>query len=174
MIPDSKKNIEIMKLVFRFMAPFAVALVLLGVVFGRPGPRASIAAVSIVFLTAVANLGFVKVLDKFPERAVQIRKARVGFNYAFNLCLIYLLLPYWHPIWMLLLLTMIAVGIYEDQEATFTHAALFTAMLFYVASRRQLLQGVFIGEVGTYCLTLWVVGLFVNRLAVIESRPPAK
>ena len=174
MIEDQKKNVAVMKLVMLFMTPFAVGLVLMGLAFGRPGPEISALAVAIVLATSLGNLYAVHLLSRYPSRALVIRNARVGFNYAFNLWLIFILLPTWKPIWMLFLLTIIAVAVYEDRQATVVHAALFTFMLFYAAFKLDLLKGVFFGELAMEAATIWFVGLFLNRLTEIETAPPSK
>lgn len=169
MAKDQRKTIETMKLVIWFMTPFAVFLVGMGVFFGHPETAVARFAIGIVFFTCWGNLASLYLLDRFPSRAIAIRNGRVVFNYLFNLGLIYLLLPYWRPIWILLLLTILAVAVYETRESTIVHAALFTFMLFFVAFLHGLVHGKLLGELIQYAATIWFAGLFVNKLATMPA-----
>ena len=169
MIQDHRRAMDALRIVNWFMTPFALVLVMMGIYFGKPDLGSMRLAVVIVMFTCWANVASLYVLEKHPSRMELIRKTRVVANYLFNLGLLYLLLPVWKPIWMLLLLTILAVAIYETREGTIVHAALFTFMLLFVGSLRGMLKGAVLGELIMYAATIWFAGLFVNALIALNA-----
>ena len=165
MLSKNNHSLEVMNRVIRFLTPFAILLVLVGDIFADPSPRALQLSIAIVLVTTLGNVAASIYMNRNPKEYLLIRKTRVAVNYAFNIALIYLMLPYWTPIWMLFLLTIIAVGVYENRETTVIHATLFTVVLFMIAFQRGLLNGNFTYELAAYAIAIWFVGLFVNGLA---------
>ncbi len=166
---NHRLRMETMRLVNRFMTPFATALVLAGVFFGDLGTNQSAMALALAGVTAAFNAYSIKWAAKSPEKFLEIRNLRVVFNHTLNVWLIWLLLPHWPPIWMLFLLTMIAVGTYEGRDAVISHGVLLAGLLLLVAYLRGVDGARAWAAVSAEGATLIFAGLFCNRL-VAQAR----
>lgn len=169
MTPDTERQLAIMRLINRFMTPFATGLVLAGLAFGSADRRSSALAAVLVAVTAGFNAVSVHLAARNPARFLEIRNLRVVFNHTFNVWLVWILAPHWPPIWMLFLLTMIAVGTYESREATLAHGVLLGGLLGLVCHFRGIAGTLAWAQIWTQAATLVFAGLFTNRL-VAQSR----
>lgn len=161
---DHEHALETMRLVNRFMTPYAVFLVLSGAVMAVNSERVVWMALAIAAVTSLLNMATLRLAAARPERLPKIRTVRLVANHFLNVWLIWLLLPYWPPIWMLFLLTMIAVGTYEGWRETIEQAALLGGLLAVVSYLRGVTGKTDWGIVGMQIATLACVGLFTNRL----------
>lgn len=161
---------EKMKMVSFSMTPYAVGLVLMGLIFGYPTAAHAHWSIGILIVSILVNLGAIVGLEKIPLRSSLIRDLRVGINTVCNFWLIALLLPYWPEIWMLLLLMVIALAVYDSWEATLSYCCAFSAMLILIAYLKGMATGLALGKTLIHAVTLIVIGLFINRLVdVIQS-----
>lgn len=165
----SGRRLETMRLVNRFMTPFATFLVLAGVVFGAPPREHAALALALVAATSAFNAYSVRWAAKNPEKFMDIRNLRIVLNHSFNVWLIWILLPHWPQIWILFLLTMIAVGTYEGRDAAISHGVLLAGLLALVAYFRGVAGAQAWAAVATQGATLVFAGLFCNRL-VAQAR----
>jgi hypothetical protein len=162
-------NIEETKLMIAgmidvYLTPYAIVLVVMGAVSSGLH-RATEAALGIVVFTSLANAAFMVWMRRRPSKAVLIRHLRIGFNYCFNIILLYLLWPYWRPIWMLFLLSIVAIGIFEDRRSTASTAGMFTVIILFVHHLRGGDQSWSAQcEVIMFLVTIWTAGLLINRL----------
>lgn len=169
MLTEHEKSMLMVGLVNRYMTPFAALLVLCAAFLSRAPRKSAAAAVAILAVASAMNFATQRLIARLPERAVLVRNTRVVANYVLDLALIWLFLPYWPMIWMLFLLTMVAVGAYEEKRTLIQHAALLTVMLVLVSYGRGAAGLEAWGEVGARVATLWVAGLFTNRLVASLS-----
>lgn len=171
MSADTEQQLGIMRLVNLFMTPFAACLVLAALVFGSPGPRSAALAAALVAASATFNVFSMRLAARNPERFMDIRNLRVVVNHTVNIWLIWILVAHWRPIWLLFLLTMIAVGTYEGWETTLAHGVLLGGLLGLVCHFRGIVGMRAWAEIWSEAATLIFAGLFVNRLsAQIRSR----
>ncbi|MBI4678685.1 MAG: hypothetical protein HY748_13990 [Elusimicrobia bacterium] len=164
MLTEHEKSMLMVNLVNRYMTPFAALLVLSAAFLSSTPGKVSAAAVLILAVAWAMNFATPRFIARFPERTEVIRNARVVVNYVFDLALIWIFLPYWPSIWLLFLLTIIAVGAYEDKKTVVQHAVLLTAMLCIVSFGRGACTLAQWGDVGVRAAALWFTGLFTNRL----------
>ncbi|MBI5881485.1 MAG: hypothetical protein HZB91_00040 [Elusimicrobia bacterium] len=164
MLTQHEKSMLMVGLVNRYMTPFAAILVLTAAFLSAAPAKASAAAVLLLAAASVINFMTHRLVARLPEKAESIRRGRVVVNYVFDLALIWIFLPYWPSIWMLFLLTVIAVGAYEDQKTTIQHAVLLTVMLFFASYGRGAHGWAGWGEVAVRAAALWFTGIFTNRL----------
>ena len=127
-IADPQQAISLSKLVHRYFTPFALALVCLSVP-ALGWNRVTRAAVALATLSTAGNLIFVAFIQRYPAYAVSLRNLRIGFNYSFNIVLIYLLLPSWPPIWLLFHITLLGIAVYDTRKSTIVNACLFSFVL---------------------------------------------
>ena len=150
-------------LINRYLTFYAVVLILLGVAAEGKTPVSGL-ALGILAVTTAGNWILTTMMRRKASQIVLIRNVRIAFNYLFNIPLVYLLWPSWPPVWMLLMLSMVNVAIFEDIKTTAGTAGLFTIVLAYVHYMRgdhtapQLLQ------TAVYAVTLWTAGLLINRI----------
>jgi len=161
---------EKMKMVSFSMTPYAVGLVLMGLIFGYPRATEAHWCIGILVVSILVNLGAIVGLEKIPLRSSLIRDIRVGINTICNFWLIAILLPYWPEIWMLLLLMVIALAVYDSWEATLSYCCVFGGILILIAYLKGMARGIHLGQTLIHAATLIVIGLFINRLVnVIQS-----
>src|SRR5438046_628460 len=101
---DQLDALNTAKLVNLYMTPLALFIVALGVIASFSWNRITVMSLTLVAITALANLTFVYLAGKIPDKVLLIRRWRMGFNYAANAALVFLLLPIMAPIWLLFLL----------------------------------------------------------------------
>jgi hypothetical protein len=161
---DSTDARYIGRTIHTYLTPYAIFLVAMAAV--ATGLNAvTLAALVMVILTWIGNVLFVNYyLKRFPGKTGLIRMIRIGFNYAFNIFIVWLLWPLWPPIWMLLLLSICTIAIFEDRRTTAITAALFTSVLITI----QISHGDYLWpsmcELITRIITVWVAGMLINRL----------
>jgi hypothetical protein len=174
--PGSAKRLpEKLKVVGFSMTPYAVALVLMGLIFGHVDRMEAHMSIGILSASIAVNLGAIVALERAPSRASMVRDLRVGLNVICNLWLVYILIPYWTEIWMLLLLMIIALAVYGSKETTAVYCGAFSGLLIFIAYLRGLLQGPRLGETLIQAITLSVIGMFINRLVdLIQTKSVAK
>ncbi|MBI5624395.1 MAG: hypothetical protein HY924_11510 [Elusimicrobia bacterium] len=171
MLTEHEKSMLMVGLVNRYMTPFAALLVLSAAFLSAAPHRASSAAVALLVVISTLNYASRGFVARYPERAAAIRHSRVVVNYVFDLTLLWIFLPYWPSIWMLFLLTVIAVGAYEDKKALVQHAALLTVMLCLVTWGLGMRSLPELGETAVRVAALWFAGLFTNRLVASLQAP---
>jgi hypothetical protein len=153
------------------MTPLAIALVLSGVFFGDLDSMNGWFAVIIVTLSAVMNVTSVILMKQNPELVLRIRNLRVGLNYLANFFLLYLLLPVWPDVWLLILLMAIATAIYHSLESTYIHCVVYSCALIGIAMLTGQLEGIKTWQTFIHCVTICVFGPFINRLHHSFSAP---
>lgn len=171
---DEKALPEKLRVVSFSMTPYAVALVVMGLIFGSPNTTEARLSIGLLIVSIVVNLGAILGLEKIPVRSSLIRDVRVGLNVVCNFWLIYILLPYWPDIWMLILLMVIALGVYDSRKATLFYCCAFSGLLIFIAYLKKMLNGVHLGETLIHVGTLLFIGPFINRLVGVlqgEGKP---
>lgn len=164
MTSESPNQLDNMRLVNRFLTPFAAFLVLSGVVLAVPRGRDAWLSLAILAVTASLNMATLRWASARPDHLQMIRQLRLVANHFLNVWLIWLMLPHWGLIWLLFLLTMIAVGTYEGWRETLSHAVLMGGLLAVVSYMRGIVGMAAWGQVAVQAATLACVGLFTNRL----------
>ncbi len=153
--------------VTRYLTPFALLLVLMGAV-AVGFNRATIVAIALIGMTSVTNYAMIRLMARPGVNFTTLRNFRIAFNYLFNIPLVYLLWPFWKPVWMLLLLSISSVATFEDRKTTTGTAALFTVVLFCIQFLRGSHAWATYCETFTYAASIWTVGLLINQLAKAE------
>lgn len=147
----------------RYLTLYAAALVLLGVAAAGLS-RGTYAALALLAVTSVGNGAITRMMRQRPSQIILTRNLLVAFNYLFYIPLVYLLWPRWRAVWILLMLSMINVAIFEDRKTTAGTAGLFSIVLLYTAWVRGAHTVPLACEVLIYIVSLWTAGLLINRL----------
>ena len=167
---DPERARAIGRIINWYLTPFAVLLVTMAAV-STGLHKATITALCISAITGIGNPVFVSVMRRHAARSAALRNLRIGFNYFFNIYLIYVLWPFWRPSWLLLLLSISAVGIFDTWLNTLMTASMFSLVLVVAEFLRG--PGTWTGacEVMAYVAALWTAGLCINHLTHPESNP---
>jgi len=153
------------KLVSTYFTPFAILLVLAGSVFAKLDPKVSLLAVVIIVFTMVMNLTTENLTEKGGKHAKTLGKARMLLNFTANVLLVYMLCLQWHPIWLLFVLTPVANAVYSDARRTIFMCIVTAIVMLLIYFVRGLSGVISWGEVLCYIAFIFVISLFVNKLA---------
>lgn len=150
-----------------YLTPLAILLVLLGVIAGDPDSVTGGLCIMIVLMSSLMNVASVILMKQSPAQVIKIRNLRVGLNYVANFFLLYLLLPLWPEIWLLILLMTIGTAIYSSFGGTFIHCLVFSAVLISISYFLGEMTGIKVWQTGMHCLVLLFIGPFINRLTAL-------
>lgn len=158
---------EKMLLVSRLMTPFAAFLVLMGLVFGHPPVVESRWVIGILAITVFVNFSSMIRVGQDRRQAPMLRKLRMAVNVVSDLWLIWILLPYWPEAWLLLLLMVVAQGVYGTRRTTLLWGFGCAVALFVIAAMRRMTNVFWMAEAMIYGVTYIFISLFVNRLVFL-------
>jgi hypothetical protein len=158
-------NVRMVVLVSRYATPFAILLVLMAIILASPVSLVvRNASIALLAFSIVFNVAAVGLIRRLTERMPWIKSARMAINLAVNIALVYILGPFWPPMWLLLALTPIATAIYEGPTRTLL-ASSGTAVLIVAI---HLLHGGGSphewGEVLSYAAFIVLISLLINEL----------
>lgn len=160
---DSSRAISISREINSFLTPYAVFLVVMAAVSAGLNV-ATKTALAIVIFTGIGNVVVVNIMRRNPTKLKLLYYTRLSVNYFFNICIVGLLWVAWPPIWMLLLLSICTVAIFEDRKTTVIIASLFTIVLSFVQFARGEYTWSSSCELIARIVTIWTAGLLINRL----------
>lgn len=166
---DPAKARGIARIINWYLTPFALLIVALSAAASGLH-RATELAIGIAVITGIMNPVFIKLMQRYPAKTALIRNTRIAFNYFCNIGIVALLWPFWKPVWILLLLSISAIGIFEDRQTTAVTAAMFTLVLAVIHFLRGVPTLPAAMETLVYCASLWTAGLLINHLVHAEFR----
>jgi len=161
---NQRELIKTMQLFTSYLTPFAIMLVLMGIFFGKINSFLSIIIISLLTVTTFFNVGTLFYVKKYPKKIYSIQKLRLGLNYISNIAFVYMMTPFWSPIWLLFLLTMIPLSLIESRQNTLLHTSIMSLVLLVVYFAHDMLQGIYLGEFIVYVVFLNMISVFVNQL----------
>jgi hypothetical protein len=126
------------KLITRFMSPFALGLILFGVFVGDIQGRAQLACFALFGFSAFFNLVFPRFLS---DQKVEARSWNVNFrlflNLVINTALVFIVWPSFRPMWLILALTPFATAVYGSWRRTLTLSLVTAAILLVIHALRN-------------------------------------
>jgi len=151
------------KTINRYAMPFAVIVVLLGVICGSPVGHAAQISIGLLLFGSVFNLWSAHHISRIEDPKTFI-SVRLWVNLIANGALVWILGGVWSPCWLLLALTPLASGIYGSRTRTLTMGLGVSAFILL----RYLVQSHFspieMGEQLTYCAFVIFASLMVGDL----------
>lgn len=160
----TQRDVQLIVLVSRYATPFAVLLVLLGLFLASPSRTTQLWSMALMVFGFGFNLFAVWAIKRNPRTAGALKTARMLVNLGVNLLLVYLLGPFWPPMWLLLALTPIATAIYEGPKQTLLASLGASAAILGI----QLLHGgtspLQWGQVAAYAAFIVLMCLLINEL----------
>ena len=151
------------RIVNRYAMPFAVILVLLGVVLGGPVGNSGYICIALLVCTAVFNIWSPQYIATCPDPSTFI-KVRLWINLICNAVLVWILGSVWSPCWLLLALSPLAGGVYGSRSRTVALSlgvSGFLIIRYLVQSHVSPLE---LGEQVTYCAFVILASLMVADL----------
>jgi len=102
-----------------YFTPFAVILILLGLLFSQPDPAVTYASFGVLAAAFAANFWLGRNMYRFLRWSRHIRALTVWLNLAVSAVLFYMLVPYWAPMWLLFLTAPAASAMYMKKSQVF-------------------------------------------------------
>ncbi|MBI3550715.1 MAG: hypothetical protein HY078_16895 [Elusimicrobia bacterium] len=169
MIEEPKLPIEAQRamLVTRYLTPLAIVFVVLGVVLSQPTKTYSMICLSMLVVLIAFNTLFLQWLKGRTNVSGWVMDLRRGVNLVANVAIVYLLTPYWSPIWLLLTLTPLATSIYDSKNKTLVACTVSSALFFAVAAVHGFHSPIEWSLPVAYSLFVFIVSLLVHDLAMM-------
>jgi len=163
---EPTKPQTISRIINRHLTPYAIFLVVMAALASGLHKATEI-SLGIVVFTGIGNVVFINLMHRRPAKLAVIRNVRIAFNYFFNIVIVGLLWPYWPPIWLLLLLSISTIAIFEDRKNTVATAVLFTMVMFLILYVRGGGYENWISacEMLAYIVSILTASLLINSLA---------
>ncbi len=160
-----------MQMLNRYFTPFALVLILFAIYFGEPDPRAYKLSLGILFASIVLNWWFSANTYRFIHWARQMRAVQVWLNFVWAVPLVYLLMPFWGPMWLLFVMAPVTAALYMTRPATFGVAVVSAGTLLGIYWHHGVFDsGPAGGMACVHAIFIVVFSLFVHALAQTALR----
>jgi len=116
--PKSVKTIN------NYFTPFAIVLVCSAAFLGAPSKRRVVLSIILIILSAILNFTTEYFALKKQEISRLLINIRLITNFFVNIALVYMLINFWGPMWLLFVLTPVATAVYENRQKTVIVTAL--------------------------------------------------
>ena len=160
----SKRDVRLVVLVNRYATPFAIGLVTMAIVFSTNKGTLRNESIGLLLFSILFNIVTVGLIRRLAETKPWIKKARMLTNLAVNIALVYLLGPFWPPMWLLLALTPIATALYGGPVQTLLASSGIAVLIVTI----HLLRGGGAphewGQVLSYAAFIVLVSMLINEL----------
>jgi hypothetical protein len=163
-LQPSPRDFRLVVLVNRYATPFAILLVVLGIVLSSPQGSVRNMSIALLAFSIFFNVMAVGVIRSLSESMPWIKKARLLINLAVNFILVYILGPFWPPMWLLLALTPIATAIYEGPAQTLLTSAGTSALIVIIHLIRGGNTPHQWGETISYAAFIILMSMLINEL----------
>lgn len=164
------QHLTIMRLMTYYLNPCTLLLVIMGILFASEPPEITYMALILAIITTIFNFMTLAYALKKPNTFKSVQLVRVIFNYLVNVLLVFILYPYWQPIWLILLLTLMGISAITSRANTLANAVFMSIMLLWVLYQRDLLHGAALGQGLTYVILFFLASLFINHIVAINCQ----
>ncbi|MFA6004813.1 MAG: hypothetical protein WC881_12195 [Elusimicrobiota bacterium] len=170
-----------MQMLNRYFAPFALLLILSAIYFSTPDPenvrltwQTYKAAFAILALSVLVNMWISKNTYHYIHWARQLKVLQVWLNYFWAIPLVYLLLPFWGPMWLLFVMAPATAALYWRRWQTLATALVSSTTLLVIYHQRGAFEAGFAegmaGMAYVHALFIVVISLFIHGLAETALR----
>jgi hypothetical protein len=159
-----------MHLLNRFFTPFALILILSAIYYSEPEPRDSKLSLGILALSILVNWYLSANTYRFIRWSKQLKVLQIWLNFLWSAPLVYLLIPYWAPMWLLFTMAPVTAALYTSFSATLGMGVVSAGTLLGVYYLRNPLEGPALGMACVHAAFIIVFGLFVQALAQTALR----
>ncbi|HAM36010.1 MAG TPA: hypothetical protein DEB40_11140 [Elusimicrobia bacterium] len=163
-----------MQMLNRYFAPFALLLILSAIFFSSPDPRNVKLTFLILCVSFLVNWWLSANTYRFIHWSRQMKMLQVWLNYVWAVPLVYLLLPFWGPMWLLFVMAPATAALYWGRWQTLATAAVSSSTLLLVYYQRGAFEaGPAEGMSGmayVHAAFIVVIALFIHGLAQAALR----
>jgi hypothetical protein len=157
-----------MQMLNRYFVPFALILILSAIYFSSPDPRIVKISFAILAVAMVVNWWFTKNTYRYIHLARQMKVLLVWLNYIWAVPLVYLLLPFWGPMWLLLAMAPIAAALVTNRWHTLIMALVSAGTLLGIYYKRGTFEAGWAegmaGMTYVHAAFIIIIALFVRGL----------
>jgi hypothetical protein len=164
MTPTTNHDVRMVVLVSRYATPFAILLVLMAIILSAPMGYVRNVSIGLLAFSVFFNVVAVRLIQNLVEKFPWIKRARMWTNLAVNIALVYLLGPFWPPMWLLLALTPIATAIYEGPTQALLASSGTAALIVAIHLIRGGGSPHEWGQVLSYASFIVLLSLLINEL----------
>jgi len=167
---DQSMELTMAQMVNRYFTPLAVLLVAMGIVLSQPMSPTREICIGLLVFSLAFNFGSVGWIRGNPKKREFRLKLRVVLNIAVNTLLVFFLGGYWHPMWLLMLLSPVATAMYGSRRRTLGAALLVSAILLVIHATRGMNSPLEWGVQSIQVIFIILVSLLVHDLAQVAKR----
>lgn len=166
-----------MQMLNRYFSPFALTLILSAIYFyepesaGAPLPFNIKLSLIILAVSTLVNWWLSANTYRFIHWARQMRVLQVWLNFIWSAPLVYLLVPYWGPMWLLLVMSPVTAALYMSWWPTLGMSLISSATMlgiYYLQGMAP--EGAALGMACVHALFIVIFSLFVHGLAQTALR----
>lgn len=158
------RDVRLVTLVSRYATPFAILVVLLGIVLSSPLGSVRNLSIGLLLFSIAFNMVAVRIIHRLSDASPWIKRLRMMVNLSVNVLLVYLLGPYWPPMWLLLALTPIATAIYEGPSQTLLSSSGVAGLILGIHVLRGGNSPHEWGQTLSYAAFIILLSLLINEL----------
>jgi hypothetical protein len=161
-----------MQMLNRYFSPFALIMILSAIYFSEPEPKDTKLSLAILAASIIVNWYLSANTYHFIRWARQMRVLQIWLNFVWAAPLVYLLVPYWAPVWLLFAMAPVTAALYMTWWHTFGTALISAGamLLVYHLRNPMALEGATLGMALVHAAFIVVFSLFVNSLAQAAIR----
>ena len=166
-----------MQMLNRYFAPFALILILSAIWFNVESPLnwhtwepSYRYALAILAASMLVNWWFSANTYRFIRWSRQMKVLQVWMNFVWAVPLVYLLVPFWAPVWLLFVMAPVTAALYMAWWSTLATALISAGTLLLVYYLRNPLEGAVLGMALVHASFIVVFSLFVHSLAQAALR----
>lgn len=159
-----------MQMLNRYFTPFALILILSAIHFNEPEPRDTKLSLGILAASILINWWLSANTYRFVRWSRQMRTLQVWMNYLWSVPLVYLLVPYWAPMWLLFVMAPVTAALYMTFWPTLGTSLVSALTMLGVYYFRNPLEGAALGQACVHAAFIIVFSLFVHGLAQAALR----
>ena len=159
-----------MQMLNRYFTPFALILILSAIYYSEPEPQDAKMSLGILGLSILVNWWLAAHAYRYIRWAGLMKSLQVIMNFLWSVPLVYLLVPYWAPMWLLFVMPPVTAALTLSRAATTVSAGTCAATLLAVYSLRNPLEGPALGMACVHAAFIVIFALFVHALAQTALR----
>jgi hypothetical protein len=146
------------KTINNYFTPFAIVLVVSAAYLSTPGTKRVVLSIGLIIFSALLNITTEYFALKMPKISRILINTRLATNFFINSALVYMLIDYWAPMWLLFVLTPVATAVYETR----------LKMVIVTSLSCLVLTAIYFNH-GLYGAGYWVQGL--NQILFVAILP---
>jgi hypothetical protein len=148
-----------------YFNPFAIILIFSAAYLSAPGIKRVALSIGLVIFSALLNIITEYFALKTPKISRALINIRLIANFFINFMLVYMLINFWGPMWLLFVLTPVATAVYETRLKTVIATSLSCLALIIIYLHNGLYGVGFWGQGLNHVLFLGMLPFFIKSLA---------